>query len=72
MSSSGFNLLNLKDPKIRMLHVTWVAFFLSFVVWFSHAPLMSVIAEVMDLSSQQVKALLILNVALTILSRIIV
>jgi NNP family nitrate/nitrite transporter-like MFS transporter len=66
------NLLNLADPKIKMLHVTWFAFFLSFVVWFSHAPLLVFIKEAFDLSTAQVKALLILNVALTIPGRIVV
>ncbi|MCW9018153.1 MAG: MFS transporter, partial [Kangiellaceae bacterium] len=71
MSNEGkLNLLNLKDPKIKTLHVTWFAFFLTFVVWFSHAPLMVFIKEAFDLSSQQIKALLILNVALTIPARI--
>ncbi len=73
MSQEGkMNLLNFGDPKIRTLHITWFAFFLSFVVWFSHAPLMVFIKEAFDLSSQQVKALLILNVALTIPARIII
>lgn len=71
-SQSGLNLFNWRDPKIKTLHITWVAFFLSFVVWFSHAPLLVFIQEAFDLSSQQVKALLILNVALTIPARIIV
>jgi len=66
------NLLNLSDPKIKTLHVTWFAFFLTFVVWFSHAPLLVFIKEAFDLSTAQVKALLILNVALTIPSRIVI
>ncbi|WP_413664018.1 NarK family nitrate/nitrite MFS transporter [Microbulbifer sp. VAAC004] len=70
--SSGLNLFNWGDPKIKTLHVTWFAFFLTFVVWFSHAPLMVFIKEAFDLTSQQVKALLILNVALTIPARIII
>ncbi len=73
MSKEGsFNILKLKDPKIKMLHITWFAFFLTFVVWFSHAPLMVFIKEAFDLSTAQVKALLILNVALTIPARIII
>lgn len=67
---SKLNLFNFGDPKIKTLHITWFAFFLSFVVWFSHAPLMVFIKEAFDLSSAQVKALLILNVALTIPARI--
>jgi NNP family nitrate/nitrite transporter-like MFS transporter len=73
MSHDGkMNLLNLADPKIKTLHVTWFAFFLTFVVWFSHAPLLVFIKEAFDLSSAQVKALLILNVALTIPARIVI
>ncbi|MDH5778080.1 MAG: NarK family nitrate/nitrite MFS transporter [Gammaproteobacteria bacterium] len=52
--------------------MTWFAFFLSFFVWFNHAPMMGVIRETFNLTGQQVKALLILNVALTIPARIIV
>lgn len=58
--------------KTRTLHLTWFAFFLSFVVWFNHAPLMSSIQDTFQLSMQQVKALLIMNVALTIPARIII
>jgi len=73
MSHEGkMNLLNLADPKIKTLHITWFAFFLTFVVWFSHAPLMVFIKEAFDLSTAQVKALLILNVALTIPARIVI
>ena len=73
MSHDGkMNLLNFADPKIKMLHITWFAFFLTFVVWFSHAPLLVFIKEAFDLSSAQVKALMILNVALTIPARIVV
>lgn len=70
--TSKINLFNISDPKIKTLHLTWFAFFLSFVVWFSHAPLIPFIKEAFDLSTQQVKALLILNVALTIPSRIVI
>ena len=58
--------------KMRILHLSWFAFFLTFVVWFSHAPLMASIREALSLTDQQVKALLILNVALTIPARIII
>jgi NNP family nitrate/nitrite transporter-like MFS transporter len=72
MSVVGINLFKLKEPKIKMLHISWFAFFLTFMVWFNHAPLMGFIKEAFDLSGQQVKALLILNVALTIPARIII
>ncbi|MGH8491297.1 MAG: MFS transporter, partial [Gammaproteobacteria bacterium] len=57
---------------VRVLHLTWFAFFLSFVVWFNHAPLLAAIRDSLSLSDQQVKTLLILNVALTIPASIIV
>jgi len=66
------NLFALKDPKIKTLHITWFAFFLSFMVWFNHAPLLVFMKEAFDMSSQQVKALMILNVALTIPARIFI
>ncbi|MBL4775484.1 MAG: MFS transporter [Mariprofundus sp.] len=57
--------------RAKILHMTWFAFFVTFLVWFSHAPLLLFIQESMGLSDQQVKTLLILNVALTIPARII-
>lgn len=65
------NLLSFKG-NVRILHTTWFAFFISFMVWFNHAPLMPIIREVFNLTSQEVSVLLMLNVALTIPARIIV
>ncbi len=72
MSTTGLNLLKFKEPKIKTLHISWFAFFLTFMVWFNHAPLMGFLKEAFDMSTQQVKALLILNVALTIPARIVI
>ena len=72
MNNEKLNVLNLKNPSIRTLHISWVAFFITFVVWFNHAPLGAVISEAFNLTKPQWKALLILNVALTIPSRVIV
>ena len=66
------NLFAFGDPKIKTLHFTWFAFFLTFAVWFNHAPLLVFMKEAFDMSSQQVKALMILNVALTIPARIVI
>jgi MFS transporter, NNP family, nitrate/nitrite transporter len=57
---------------IRILHLSWIAFFISFMVWFNHAPLLAAMRESMGLTDQQIKTLLILNVALTIPARIII
>ncbi len=70
-TAGGIRLLS-TEPKIRVLHLTWLAFFISFLVWFNHAPLLASIRATFGLSDQQVSALLILNVALTIPARIIV
>ncbi len=58
--------------KMRILHLSWVAFFISFFVWFNHAPLLGMMRESLGLNDQQIKTLLILNVALTIPARIII
>ena len=68
--SERLNPLNFGSPAIRTLHFTWFAFFLTFVLWFSHAPMKSSIMAAFNLSLPQWKALLILNVALTIPARI--
>jgi len=72
MSVDSLNLLNFADKKIRTLHVSWIAFFITFVVWFNHAPMLAFMKEAFDLSSQQLKALMILNVAMTIPARIFI
>ena len=72
MSSSKLNVLDFSQTNIRTLHLTWFAFFLTFVVWFSHAPLKPLIVEAFNMSNAQWKALLILNVALTIPARIVI
>lgn len=68
----SIRLLDIKDPKIKTLHITWFAFFLTFVIWFNHAPLLAYMKDAFGLTSQQIKALLILNVALTIPARIVI
>lgn len=58
--------------KMKVLHLSWMAFFITFAVWFNHAPLLAVIGDSLGLSSSEIKTLLILNVALTIPARIII
>ncbi|MGE0056177.1 MAG: MFS transporter [Hyphomicrobium sp.] len=61
-----------RQQKIAVLHLSWIAFFISFFVWFNHAPLMAAARTTLGLTDQQVAALLILNVALTIPARVAV
>lgn len=70
-NSAKLNLLSFAG-KTRILHLTWIAFFITFLVWFNHAPLLVAIQASFGLTEQQVKTLLILNVALTIPARIVI
>ncbi len=72
MTESRFNLLKLGQENIRVLHYTWFAFFMTFVVWLGLGPMMPFIKESLGLTDQQAKVLLILNVAMTIPARIVV
>ena len=71
-NQSSFNIFNVSDPKVKTLHYAWVAFFITFFLWFCHVPLMPLIKETFNLSIEEAKALLFLNVALTIPARTIV
>lgn len=70
-SKNSFNLLSFTG-KIKILHLSWMAFFITFFVWFNFAPMLGAIAESLGLEKSQVKTLLILNVALTIPARIVI
>lgn len=62
-----------KNPEIRALHLTWIAFFITFYVWFNMAPLASSILRSVDwLTADDIRLFAICNVALTIPARIIV
>lgn len=65
------NLFSFSD-RYRILHLTWFAFFLSFVVWFNFAPFQTAIKEAFSLSEGQVRTIAICNVALTVPARIII
>ncbi len=71
MTVEKFNLFNFSG-KMKVLHLSWIAFFITFVVWFNHAPMLQAIAASLGLSAAEVKTLLILNVALTIPARVII
>ncbi|MCB1674297.1 MAG: MFS transporter [Pseudomonadales bacterium] len=72
MALKTIPLFKWSEPRIRTLHYTWLAFFITFLIWFAHAPLMPVMKEYFDLSPAQVKAILMLNVAITIPARILI
>ncbi len=72
MAGNKLNIFKLGQENIRILHYTWFAFFMTFVVWLGLGPMMPFIQEALDLTDQQAKVLLILNVAMTIPARVIV
>ncbi len=71
MENTKFSLMSFTG-KMKILHLSWIAFFITFVVWFNFAPLLQMVKETLGLSTQEVKTLLILNVALTIPARVII
>ena len=67
------DLFRFKNAEIKALHLTWIAFFMSFYVWFNMAPLASsMLASVDWLTRDDIRLFAIANVALTIPARIIV
>ncbi len=71
MIIGSINLLSMQG-KSKILHMSWVAFFISFVIWFNHAPLMMLIKQDLAISDAEVEIILLLNVALTIPARVII
>ena len=71
MDKATFSLFSFTG-KMKILHLSWMAFFISFAVWFNFAPLLHAVKESLGLSNEEIKTLLILNVALTIPARVIV
>ncbi len=58
--------------RYKILHMTWFAFFLSFVVWFNLAPLATTVRADLGLELSQIRTIAICNVALTVPARIII
>ncbi|MCE8030462.1 NarK/NasA family nitrate transporter [Halomonas daqingensis] len=67
------SIFKFRSPEIRALHLTWIAFFITFYVWFNMAPLASSMLKSVDwLTRDDIRLFAIVNVALTIPARIIV
>lgn len=73
MAATELKLFDFSKEPIRVLHFTWIAFFLTFYVWFNMAPLATTMLDSIDwLTKSHIKVLMICNVALTIPARIVV
>ncbi len=67
------DIFRFRNAEIKALHLTWIAFFISFYVWFNMAPLASSMLRSVDwLTRDDIRLFAIANVALTIPARIIV
>ena len=71
MSAEKFNIFAFTG-KMKVLHLSWMAFFITFMVWFNFAPMLQAIAASLGLEKSEIKTLLILNVALTIPARVVI
>ena len=61
------DLFRVKNPEIKALHLTWIAFFICFYVWFNMAPLASSMLRSEGwLTKDDIRLFAIANVALTI------
>jgi len=58
--------------RYRILHLTWFAFFLTFVVWFNFAPLATTVQQDLGLTTAQIRTLALCNIALTVPARVII
>lgn len=56
--------------RFRVLHLTWIAFFLTFMVWFGFAPFAGVIGKEFGLGKAELGTLALVNVALTVPARV--
>ncbi|MGD1898812.1 MAG: MFS transporter [Phormidesmis sp.] len=58
--------------RYKILHLTWFAFFLSFVVWFNFPPFATTIVQEFGLTPAQAGTIGLCNVALTVPARVII
>lgn len=58
--------------RYKILHLTWFAFFLTFVVWFNFPPFATTIGQEFGLSKAELGTLGLCNVALTVPARIVI
>ncbi len=58
--------------RYKILHLTWFAFFLSFVVWFNFPPFQTTIIQEFGLTPAQAGTIGLCNIALTVPARIII
>lgn len=69
--ATRINLLSLGSVQMRTFHLTWLAFFICFFGWFSHAPLIpATIGPDLGLTKDQKMIAFIASVGVTIIARL--
>lgn len=69
--ATRLRLLNFSAAPMRAFHLSWIAFFLSFVAWFGIAPLMAIVRDDLKLTKAQIGNTVIASVAITIFARLL-
>jgi len=69
--ATRIRLLDFRNAPMRAFHLSWFAFFLSFVAWFGIAPLMAVVRDDLKLTKAQIGNTVIASVAITIFARLL-
>lgn len=69
--ATHIQLLNFSTAPMRAFHLSWIAFFLSFVAWFGIAPLMAIVRDDLKLSKAQIGNTVIASVSITIFARLL-
>ena len=69
--ATRIRLLDFRTAPMRAFHLSWFAFFLSFMAWFGIAPLMAVVRDDLKLTKAQIGNTVIASVAITIFARFI-
>ena len=65
-------MFNFDARQNHILHLSWLAFFFSFVAWFNMAPFNTTLIRAVGLDQEQVNILMLSNVALTIPARVLI
>ena len=69
--ATSINLFDFSSIQMRTFHLSWIAFFLCFFGWFSHAPLIkSTIGPDLNLTKEQATIAFIASVGVTIFARL--
>lgn len=69
--ATHIRLLSFSTAPMRAFHLSWIAFFLSFVAWFGIAPLMAIVRDDLKLTKAQVGNTVLASVAITIFARLV-